>query len=350
MTNETKLVSYATPSRPTAARGVTVAALALVMLAGRSVLPAWGAAADQPPLPAGVRQMTLQSGDVVAFLGGEPVVQELEQGHLESLLAAAFPGEGIRYRNMGWEGDTVFEQPRDVNFPGVPEQLERVKATVVFCQFGRFESLAGADGLPAFVAAYERLCDEVTKRGARVVLVTPPPFGKPASPLLPDLSAGNADVKVYAAAVKELAERRGFPCVDLFGEASDRGLTAVTDEDGLRLSPRGSALLALAAARQLGLGRVAERAGEPDEAGRWSSPEMERLRAAVVAKNEHWFNYWRPMNWAFLGGNRTEVPSSFAPGDATTRIFPAEMEKFVPLIQQAEARVEERAVAAGGGS
>lgn len=304
------------------------------------------AAYAAPSVPA---TFDLRQNDVIAFLGGEAVVQELEQGHLESLLAAAYAGKGVRYRNLGWEGDTAFEQPRDINFPGVLEQLDRVGATVVFCQFGRVESMAGGAGLPAFVGAYEKLLDGVAKKGARrVVLVTPPPFGTPASPLTPDLSARNADVKAYAEAVKALAQRRGFACVDLFAEVGERGDDArLTDDDGLRLSARGSALLALAAARQLGLARVAERAGQPDESGRWKSEEMERLRAAVVEKNRLWFDYWRPMNWAFLGGNRTEQPSSRDPNDLNVRIFPAEMEKFVPLIERAEARVEELAQAVG---
>lgn len=290
----------------------------------------------------------LRQGDVVAFLGGESVAQELEQGHVESLLAAGFAGKGVRYRNLGWEGDTVFEQPRDINFPGVLEQLDRVGVTVVFCQFGRVESMAGGAGLAAFVGAYEKLLDGVAKQGTRqVVLVTPPPFAKPASPLTPDLSSRNGDVKAYAEAVKQLSERRGFACIDLSAQVSGDGGACLTDDAGLRLSARGSALLALAAARQLGLSQVAERAGEPDDSGKWKSEELERLRAAVVEKNRLWFDYWRPMNWAFLGGNRTEQPSSRDPNDLNVRIFPAEMEKFVPLIERAEARVEELAKAVG---
>jgi hypothetical protein len=75
---------------------------------------------------------------------------------------------------------------------------------------------------------------------------------------------------------------------------------------------------------------------------------MEALRLAVVEKNRLWFDYWRPMNWAFLGGDRTFVPSSHDHNDPSVRWFPAEMEKFVPLIERAEARVQELARAAAG--
>jgi hypothetical protein len=301
---------------------------------------------DRAGAPAG---FTLRQDDVVAFLGGETVVQELEQGHLESLLTAAFPGTGIRYRNLAWEGDTVFEQPRDVNFPGVPEQLERVGATVVFCQFGQAESLAGKDGLPAFVAAYEKLLDAVAAPPRRAVLVTPLPFERPANPLLPDLSQRNADLGLYVHAIRELATRRGVPVADVFGTTGAGQCRHALTDNGMRPTPRGVACSANRAFASLDPGADDHPAPQADEAGRWDDPELEALRLAIVEKNRLWFEYWRPMNWAFLGGDRTTVPSSFAPGDMTTRIFPAEIERYVPLIERAEARVAELARAAGPG-
>ncbi|HMO66627.1 MAG TPA: hypothetical protein PKE47_15630, partial [Verrucomicrobiota bacterium] len=63
-------------------------------------------------------------------------------------------------------------------------------------------------------------------------------------------------------------------------------------------------------------------------------------RQAVIAKNRLWHGYWRPANWAFLWGDRTEQPSSRDHRDRSVRWFPAEMEEFVPLIREAEARIE----------
>lgn len=68
---------------------------------------------------------------------------------------------------------------------------------------------------------------------------------------------------------------------------------------------------------------------------------MEKIRQAVIGKNRLWFDYWRPMNWAFLNGDRTEQPSSRDHRDPKVRWFPGEMERFVPLIYQAETRIEE---------
>ena len=300
--------------------------------------------------PAQESAFTLREHDVVAFLGGEAVVQEMEQGHLESLLTAAFAGKGVRYRNLAWEGDTVFEQPRDVNFPGVPEQLERVKATVVFCQFGQTESLAGRDGLPAFVAAYEKLLDVVAAPPRRAVLVTPLPFERPANPLLPDFSQRNADLGLYAQAIGELAARRGIPLADVFGTTIATPQNAPLTDNGMRPTPRGVAYTAGSVLRSLNPQANPLRAARATEAGQWDDAGLEALRLAIVEKNRLWFEYWRPMNWAFLGGDRTTVPSSFAPGDMTKRIFPAEIERYVPLIERAEARVAELAAAASRGN
>src|SRR3954452_5645921 len=57
-------------------------------------------------------KLELTRGDVVAFIGGEAIVRAGESGHLESVLAASAPGNHVRFRNLGREGDTVFEQPR----------------------------------------------------------------------------------------------------------------------------------------------------------------------------------------------------------------------------------------------
>ena len=66
---------------------------------------------------------------------------------------------------------------------------------------------------------------------------------------------------------------------------------------------------------------------------------VQRLREAVQAKNRLWFNYWRPMNWAFLRGDRIEQPSSRDHRNPALRWFPQEMEKFLPLIEAKEKEI-----------
>jgi hypothetical protein len=98
--------------------------------------------------------------------------------------------------------------------------------------------------------------------------------------------------------------------------------------------------VAAALVRQLGWGTLVERAGKVSSEGAWANPAMEKLRLAVVDKNRLWFEYWRPQNWAFLGGDRTSQPSSRDHRDPSVRWFPAEMERFVPLIDAQEKVVQ----------
>ena len=193
--------------------------------------------------------------------------------------------------------------------------------------------------LPGFATAYQTLLDECARQTTRLVLVTPPPFEQGGG-LLPDLSARNSDLAAYAATIVDLARRGHFPLVDLFGElgsASHREprLTG----DGLQIDAHGHALIAQAWARQLGFASIAKAAGEPDAHGRWPNRTFEELRLLVTAKNRFWFNYWRPENWAFLGGDRTEQPSSRDHRNPEIRWFPVEIEGFVPLIEAKEREI-----------
>jgi hypothetical protein len=280
---------------------------------------------------------------VVAFVGGADVAAALESGHLETLLTAKFRGLGVRFRNFGWEGDTVHAQPRDVGFPPLRSHLQHAGATVIVFQFGRSESLSGRTGLSGFVRDYDNLLNEFARLTSRLVLVTPPPFERSGG-LLPDLSNRNPDLAIYSQAIRTLARERLLPIMDLFSElGGESHRKPRLTSDGLQLTPRGHALAAAAFIRQLGSAELAAAAGAPDDHGVWPNSSLERLRQIIIAKNRLWFNYWRPENWAFLGGDRTEQPSSRDHRDPRIRWFPTEMEKFVPLIEVKEREIEKLA-------
>ncbi len=274
------------------------------------------------------RRVAIRSNDVVAFAGGSDVAAALFTGHREALFAVQFPG--ARFRNFGWEGDTVFARPRDFGFPPTNEHLKRAGVTVLFLEFGRAEALSGKESVSDFFAAYEKLVDECARQTARIVLVTPPPF-EAGGGSLPDLSKRNGQLAAHANAVRTLAQKRLLPLVDLFGGFGGTSHTEprLTD-NGLQLTPRGHALVASVFARELGFVDLASQAGEPNAVGTWPSRQHEKLRQAVIGKSSLWFNYWRPQNWAFLGGDRTTQPSSRDHRDPKVRWFPAEMEKYLP--------------------
>jgi lysophospholipase L1-like esterase len=316
-----------------------------------SLSAGWASTAETPSTKLSVRppEFKLQTNDVVVFLGGANVVAAQETGHLETLLTVKFHGLGMRFHTLAWEGDTVYAQPRDLNFPQLKTQLQRVAATVAFLHFGQTESLQGRDALTGFVTAYEKLLDELSVLVPRLVLVTPPPFEKN-DPPLPDVSARNQDLALYAEAIRELAHRRGCRLVNLYGEFSKTNKRGrkLTD-NGIHFTAQGQAEVAGTTARLLGFGDIVDRAGTANAKGEWPAASFESVRRVVIQKNRLWFDYWRPMNWAFLAGDRTEQPSSRDHRDPKIRWFPAEMEKFVPLIEAKEKEIEEAAKQVGEG-
>lgn len=285
-------------------------------------------------------KFALTKGDVVAFVGGADVVTMGQTGHLESLLVAAYPDLNLRFRNFGWEADTVFEQPRDFGFPPMKEHLKRAGSTVVFFQFGRMESLSGTNVIPRFKAAYRKLITEVAPTNSRVALVIPPRFVAPPPRGSPGATISNSNLVYFVQSIRDLANEQGFGLIDLSsvsrdGDGGSSGLTY----DGLQLSGEGHSRVAAIFAQQLGATEAANKAGVANRRGEWSDPAFEALRKAVVEKNRLWFDYWRPQNWAFLGGDRTTQPSSRDHRDPKVRWFPAEMEKFVGLIEMKEKEI-----------
>jgi hypothetical protein len=266
------------------------------------------------------------TNDIVAFVGGADVAAAQHSGHLEALLAIQHHGVGVRFRNFGWEGDTVFEQPRDIGFPSLLTNLQKAGATVVVLQFGRGEALSGKRSVMEFREAYAKLLDEFAPKFRKLILVTPVPFER-GEGFLPDLSKRNPILAQHALVIRELARDRGITLIDLFDQLMKRPNRRLTS-DGLQLTEAGHAEMA----------RVF--------VGPASQADFERVRQAVIEKNRLWFHYSRPQNWAFLGGDRISQPSSRDHRDPKVRWFPAEMEKFLPLIAEADKRIDEAAAKA----
>jgi hypothetical protein len=298
---------------------------------------------------AGAEESFLKKGEVIAVIGGEDMVVSSEYGYLELLLTRALPDYQLRFRNLAWEGDTVFKQFRDLNFPSWEEQLDKIGATVVICQFGQMESLNGRANLSAFTAAYQNLLERFAAVGKRrIVLVAPSPIWWTG---IVSEAAGQRradDLNSYAQAIKDLAQKAKFPFVETYAEnAGD------FRRDGTHLSAAGQFHLALNVAESLAPIAAVDSAAatQPvhsqsllmpkiDDTGRLDSPEREALRQLIVAKNRLWFNYWRPQNWAFLFGDRTNQPSSRDWRDPSKRWFPTEREEFVPLIEAKEKEID----------
>ncbi|MCB1063096.1 MAG: DUF1080 domain-containing protein [Verrucomicrobiae bacterium] len=294
--------------------------------------------------------------DIIALVGGSNIERTRFNGFLQTHLIASQAEKNLQVRNFGWEGDTVFEQWRD---EGNVEKLDAKRraaelrnqqqtesnswrqqrdwrtqlsdagATLVIAQFGQMESLNGLKGLPAFTKTYQDLLTEFADNGRRLVLVSPMPFEKPSQPHASDLTTHNADVVAYANAVRELATKFGAPFIDL--SLLPPGEERLTD-NGFQLNEHGHRVIAEQVARALGITPKPE-------------AETAAVRKEILEMERLWFDFWRPMNWAFLNGDRTTQPYSKDWKDNSKRIFPEEMKDFEPLLQLAEENI--RAALAG---
>ena len=281
-----------------------------------------GAICGAAALASGAESATglLRAADVVALVGGEDMVAAWDHGYLEYLVLRQKPDMQVKFRSLTKEGDTAFEQTRDFNYPALEKQLADIGATVVIVQIGQMESLRGREQIAEFertaAALIERLGDG---RKRRVILVgpTPVPAGTP-------VAARFAAIDAYREAVTRVAQRKELPCI----VPGERRAFAMTDyRDGLHLNERGHVTFAAELAD--GLVGVAER--KPP-----ATPAERRLLDVIRAKNQRWFNYVRPENWAFLDGDRTVQPASRDHRDPEKRWFLEEIKEWLPLVADRE--------------
>jgi hypothetical protein len=286
-----------------------------------------------PPFPEGTRGPTFEPrpGETIAWIGGTEIADLDRYGFLEAAIQLAWPELGLRWRNLAWQGDTVYRQARPMYFytkagdqqPGsIPDHRERTEPGIVFIAFGKMESLEGTERLSDFVAAYGKLLDELLPLTKRLVLVGPTPFFD-SGPAAKQAGERNTVLAAYTEAIERLAAGRHL----LFVRAAAEWNAGMSD-NGVHLNPSGH----LAFARSL-LDRIHP---GPDPAEQ-ATPA---LHDAIARKNLLWQQYYRPTNWAFLFGDRQHVPASRDVEKREERWFVREIDALPALIAGAEADIQ----------
>ena len=258
--------------------------------------------------------------EIVVMIGQENFVREQKSGAFESRMIAGFPELNLRFRSMAWEGDTVYEQWRELNFGSWADQLETVKAGMLILQFGQMEAFDGVGRLTEFKTAYHRLLDQFAQQTRRVILVSPMPFEKPLASHAPDLRQRNQDVASYAGVIQGIATERGLIFVNLLtaiNQGKAMGRIPKLTSDGIHLTTEGLEVVGTLIANSLG----AKSDTVIDEGV---------LRESVIAKNKYWFDSWRPANWSFSYGDR--VSQMFGRGAAGSPSLRESFEQRRPMI------------------
>ncbi|HWE94290.1 MAG TPA: SGNH/GDSL hydrolase family protein [Tepidisphaeraceae bacterium] len=216
--------------------------------------------AGEPP------NFVFKDGDRVAFVGATFVEREATTGYIETLFTARSPAANLTFRNLGYSGDTVtgearglctgwstFESP-DKAFERLRKLVAEYKPTVLVVNYGMTESFAGPGKIAEFSADYAKTLDQLTSAAGgqpRVVLVSPnyhEDLGRP----LPDPSEHNKNLKLYAAAISDLATKRGYTYIDLFALTEAAAPSGPLTSNGIHLTPYGYWRTALAMEQAMG--------------------------------------------------------------------------------------------------
>ena len=263
--------------------------------------------------------LKLESGDLVVLLGDTFIERDGNYGYLETALTAAFPGKALRFRNLGWSGDTPRAEsrasfgPPAEGFSRLTQQLNELKPTVVISCYGAVDAFKGPPGHPEFLQSYRRLLDMIQQTsGAGVVLMSPPVAQTRPAPY-PDMSEVNRQRAGLSQTIAALAQERSLKFADLF---SEMGTTAVAAENGVTYTASGYAAIAPAFLKALGIAPAA--------------PVPDQLRPLVVDKNRLYFYRWRPQNEIYLFGSRKHEQGNNA----------SEVQLFEPLISEKEAAIQ----------
>jgi putative heme-binding domain-containing protein len=290
--------------------------LLLAVLALAS-LPAVTAAAEQTP------KFALRPGDHVAIVGNTLADRMQHDGWLEAVLQARHPEHRLVFRNLGFSADELTTRLRSAGFGSPDEWLARVEADVVLAFFGYNESFGDEAELEQFKADLRNFVRHTTgqkyngQSPPRLVLFSPIAHENLNDPDLPDGTENNRRLKLYTAAMAEVAHETGTPFVDLFNATQqlygqmDKPLTI----NGIHLNSLGNRYLALAIGDALFPKTPLK---EIDE------DSYQRLRAAVQDKNFHWFNRYRTTDGYSIYGGRSHL--KFVDGQTNREVMQREME------------------------
>jgi len=198
----------------------------------------------------------LADGDRVVFVGNTFFERDLKYNHLETALTARWPSKNVVFRNLGWDGDTVWGDARAEfgsaadGFNSLSKHVADLKPSVIFVAYGFSESFAGPGGVDPFIQQLDKMLDMLSRTQARIVLLSPirhEDLGRP----LPDPADHNRDLQLYVDAIGKVAARRSYDFVNLFELAG--GKEQPLTQNGIHLNDRGYRAATWAVERSLGL-------------------------------------------------------------------------------------------------
>lgn len=292
---------------------------------------------QRAPLPASVLPLELTKGERIAFVGNSTAERMNLFGYFETLLQSRFPEKELVIRNFGRPADEVAIRQRSNDYTKLDDPLLAFGPDTFLCFFGWNESFAGPEGVEKFKADYERFLDEYTSKyprddagsKPRFILISPIAFESTGDPLLPDGEQENANLALYADAVRQVAAKRNLAFVELFTPTKK----VFSEQPGMQYTINGCHVNE-AGDRAVGLLLDRGLFGTPNPA-KLDSPEFEKLRAAINDKSWVHVQDYRMVNgWYVYGGRRTWDTETFPREYLKIRAMAAVRDRYVWDIAQ----------------
>ncbi len=268
----------------------------------------------RPELPASKLPLEFLQGERVGFLGNSFAERMNLFGHFETLLHSRFASKELVIRNFARPAEEVGIQQRSADYTALDDPQLAFGADTYFCFFGFNESFKGPEGIDAFKQKYKQYLDTMTSRyprddaksPPRFILVSPIAFEPTGDRLLPDGVKENENLKLYSAAIADVAAERNLAFVDVFS-ASEK---LVSDKPGLQFTINGCHLND-AGDREIArlIDEVTFGSASPASFG---SETYEKLRSAINDKSWVHLQDYRMLNgWYVYGGRRTYDTETF---------------------------------------
>lgn len=308
-------------------------------------------------LPPSTLPLNFVQRERVAIVGGAMAERFNLFGHFEARLHQQFKDRELVVRNFARPADEVALRQRPSDYTKIDDPLTAFAPDTFLCFFGFNESFAGPAGVEQFKTDYKKFLDEMAKRyprgedgsAPRFVLVTPAAFERPlrgnqpfnrdplgsastgndatvaqertpqrvavkqsnsplSEDLLPSGETENAQLKLYAAAVGDVATERGLAVVDLFAPT----MAIFNEQPGLQFTINGChqndagdrAIAEKLLTAMIGIPMIRKPEG--------LFPASAELIAAVNDKSWVHLQDYRMLNgWYVYGGRRTWDTETF---------------------------------------
>jgi putative heme-binding domain-containing protein len=324
-----------------------VLAAALVVTGLASVQTAFAAQPSDP------HHFELNRGDHICLIGNALAERMQHSGWLETLISARYPQHDLVFRNLGYGGDEVngyrdlhsrmrsmdfgsqdqwlsgeapIPQPKKLN-PDAPVRQNRfeftnTRADVVFAFYGYNESFAGPAGVAKFKQDLDRFIKHTlaqhynSKSSPRLVLFSPIAHENLGDRNLLDGVENNRLLKIYTAAMAEVAKADGVAFVDLFTPTLERFSQSSGPKltiNGIHLNDAGDRFVADVAYQ-----------GLFGDAAAFDHVRLESLRSAINQKNWYWFVRYRAPDGYSTYGDRAFL--RFVGGQTNYEVAQRELE------------------------